>query len=107
MFKAIPLLRLLQHLTAGSSIKDTSLGTTLGAQRQRRFTNMKGAHLLAISTIWDPSTKKLSFFNHEASRQAEQRIIQEAKAFIPVESNTVTLKDEGGETSAVNKPASL
>ena len=79
----------------------------LSAQMRRRFTGTERAHLLAVSTILDPRMKKLAFSNREAGRQAEQWIIQEAKAFIPLESNTITPEDEGGETSDVNKPPGL
>ena len=51
--------------------------------------------------------KKLAFSNREATRQAERWIIEEAKAFIPLESNTKTPQDEGDETSEVNKPPGL
>ena len=104
MLKAIPLARSLQHLTAVSSHEDTSLGTLLNAQMRLQFTTLKCAHLLAISTILDPRMKKLAFSNREATQQAEQWIIEEAKAFIPLESNTETPQDEGDETSEVNKP---
>ena len=107
MSKSIPLARSLQHLTAGSSHEETSLGTMLSAQMRRRFTAIERAHLLAISTILDPRMKKFAFSNREAARQAEQWIIEEAKAFIPLESNTETPQDEGYENSEVNKPPGL
>ena len=67
---------------------------------RRQFTAIEYAHL-AISMM------KLAFSNREAAQQAEQWIIEEAKAFIPLESNTKTPQDEGDETSEVNKPPGL
>ncbi|XP_028408818.1 zinc finger BED domain-containing protein 4-like [Dendronephthya gigantea] len=72
------------------------------------FTAIERAHLLAISTILDPRLKKFAFSNREASRQAEQWVFQEARAFILPQLNTKRLaEDEGDEPEKVSKSPGL
>ena len=105
--KAIPLARSLQHITAESTHEDTALGAMLSIQMRRRFTAVERAHLLAITTILDPRLKKLAFSDREAGHQAENWIIQEAKAFITESNMEETQIDEGHETPKDNKPPGL